>query len=269
MSKDLRCCKVEHADMRKFVVWCHHRTGSTHLVSLIDSHPEAACWPEIFFAGEGHAVRDYYLDSSAASVTGFLEDFYNYEWGPSGVNLPGLRLPSATPSAIGFKLKYGQVARYPAVLNYLRSISDQVLFIHLRRVNLLAALVSEQALPIVFSRFGRPNVPTGVDAGDFRPRVALDPATVVDELERLAALVHKNTSLVDEFDVLNVTYEQLVAEPSVQMSRVMQFLGLSHEKRLRSRYRKIMPSDLRSTISNFDQVTSALSGTPFSGLTSQ
>lgn len=255
--------------VRKFVVWCHHRTGSTHLTSLLDSHPDVACWPELFFAGEGEALSDYYLDSEVESTGEFLSAFYSYDWGPSGANLPGTHRPARALAAIGFKLKYGQVQRYPDVLDYLRRIQDELLIVHLRRMNVLASLVSERALPLVSRRFGRPNVKTAINAVHFSPRVTLDPATIVDELEALCALVERSSALVEQFEVVEITYEDLIKEPPATLSRIAGFLGVSHEPELRTRYQKIMPAELREVIANADQIASALAGTRFSTLISE
>jgi hypothetical protein len=78
----------------RFAVAGNPRTGSSHLVSLLDSHPDIACWDdEIFDVGEAFEVssyrdpRDFLREKVfdvSANVVGFklLRDALNYVQGP-------------------------------------------------------------------------------------------------------------------------------------------------------------------------------------------
>src|SRR5262245_60864541 len=171
-----------------FIIWFHHRSGSTHLASLLDSHPDIACWREIFYRGEGLAAEDLFTLSGARSEEVFLEHLFSYRWGPGGANLCGADPQGPRPRGVGFKLKYQQAAAYPRVLESLRA-QRRVKVIHLVRTNLLAALASAAMIPRLLDRFRRPNVRAGDSLDGVERSVRLEPRTVLSELEALEASI--------------------------------------------------------------------------------
>ncbi|MEM7316857.1 MAG: hypothetical protein AAF497_27310, partial [Planctomycetota bacterium] len=70
-----------------FFLWFHHRSGSSHLSSLLDSHADVASWGELFYRGEAGATGDLFTRSGKKSEAEFLDDLYGYRWNSNGANL--------------------------------------------------------------------------------------------------------------------------------------------------------------------------------------
>jgi hypothetical protein len=244
-----------------FVIWCNQRSGSTHLSSLLASHPEIACWRELFFAGEGRSSQDYFTRSRSSDLPSFLDRFFLYDW--RAINLFYERPMVQEPNAVGFKLKYQQVARYPRISDYLLSRRSTIRVIHLVRANLLATLVSSRILPLVFARFNDANVLADTSLNDFHPLVSLDAKALHSDLECLEAEIVRSRELVANFNTLEVTYEDIVGTPPSSNNRLLTFLSVNSQRLLNSRYRKLLPMSPLDSISNKDEVWSVLKGTRF------
>jgi hypothetical protein len=245
-----------------FFIWFHHRSGSTHLTSLLDSHPAITCWKELFYRGERAAADDLFTRSRAPSADVFLDHVYSYRWGPEGANLSPADPRPPLPRAVGFKLKYQQAAVYPRVLDSLRGRSG-IKVIHLVRTNLLAALASAALVPRLWERFGRPHLLAGESPDGIEWSVRLDPRTVIAELEELEARIDEGRRALAEFEVLEITYEELLNAQAATCRTVLEFLGVDAAPDLTSRYAKVLPRSLRQTLTNADEVAAALAGSRF------
>jgi Sulfotransferase family len=257
-------CK--HVNTVPFVIWCNHRSGSTHLSSLLASHPDIACWRELFFAGEGAAKDDYFTRSHSSNLASFLDRFFLHEW--RAINLVGAPLIAQQPGAVGFKLKYQQVERYPTVIEYLLSRRGAIKVIHLIRENLLATLVSSLILPAVIARFNNSNVLADTAVDDFQPSVRLNSQTLRFELEVLDAEIARAKKRIADLNSIEVIYEDLIAKPSSTSTRLLTFLDLDDRPVLQSRYRKLLPGSPLDSISNGEEVQAALKGTRFEAFVS-
>jgi hypothetical protein len=101
------------------------RTGSSHLVSLLDSHPDVACWDDEVF-GEGEVFdRSSYQDPSD-----FLRNSV-------------FRIDA---HAAGFKWLWREMSRFTAAWEILKELD--VLLIHTYRDNLLDSFISYQLATI-------------------------------------------------------------------------------------------------------------------------
>ena len=265
-----------------FVIWFHSRSGSTHLVSLLDSHPDIACFPEIFYEAEGSGKNLFHL-SGVHQEEEFLEHFFSYRWGPGGASVirqtspPKRRLLGlfrrrkgsgvhGSPSAVGFKLKYRQADDYPKVYEYLLKHRHRIKVIHLIRENLLASIASSVLCPRVLDQFGDWNIPVYASLGDFNRTVRLEPGAILEQLETLKSLICRSRNAVSCFDVLEVTYEDLVFAENTTSQRLLQFLGVNEAVTLSSQFRKIMPHCLRDSVENFEEIRCLLNGSKFSYL---
>jgi hypothetical protein len=226
---------------------------------LLASHPQVACWPEIFFAGEGSSKDDYFTQSQARDVASFLDRFFLYDWG--SINLEGAT--ERRPDAVGFKLKYQQVQRYPSIVDELFSGRKALKIIHLVRENLLATLVSSLIVPKVFERFKDANVLVGKAVDSFQPSVWLNPRTLIAELEALETGIVQARERVAGMSAIEITYEELTTTPSSTSHRVLTFLGVDPEPVLSSRYRKLLPPSPLDSIENGEEVRAALQGSRF------
>ena len=251
-----------------FFVWFHHRSGSTHLISLLDSHPEIATWGEFFYRGEADAVEDLYTRSGATSEAEFLKDFYGYRWDANGANLTETDPEPPLVRAVGFKLKYQQADVYPGVMKHLCQ-EPRAKAIHLVRKNLLAALVSSAMIPRLLKQFRRPNLLSG-DATDQVDRtVWLDPHTLLDQLVDLEARIERAREAIREFETLEITYEELIEDSDATCRTVLEFLNVDPTTALVSRYVKIMPRSLQDAIDNWSDVADVISGTKYASMLDQ
>ena len=103
----------------RFAIVGNARTGSSHLASLLDSHPGIACWnDEIFNPGQAFDVSSY-TDPAA-----FLRE----------------RVFSISSQAVGFKLLWDAMTYTPDVWQLLKT--QEIVLIHTVRANLLDSYIS-------------------------------------------------------------------------------------------------------------------------------
>jgi hypothetical protein len=217
-----------------FVIACLGRTGSTHLVSLLNSHPDIRCFGELFTHHEGT------LDE--AFVTSPIDDPVEY--------VAQLTAP-LTERAIGFKLPLNSIRAHPEALRVLEG--DRMRIVRLRRLNLLALLASRRLLAST-------KVPqsTHGDYGDttvvIEPKQALAVFRLTDEHEQYL------DGLADGSAVFQITYEDLSAGRG--LDELQSFLGVDPVP-LESVFKRVRSRPLAETIENWDEVEAALRGTPY------
>ena len=247
-----------------FVIWFEQRSGSTHLVSLLDSHSRIACFPEIFFKGEGAADRDYFNASGCGTVAEFLDALFAYRWGRNGANLPNGDYQRKPVSAVGFKLKYSQANRYPEIFDYLTRRRDDIRVLHLVRTNALAAIVSAQSLENVLAHFGRANIRNSVSLDGFNQTVELDCHHLLERLEDYQANLEAARRRVCNFEHrIEIRYEDIVSSQRPTLARISKFLDVPNQSGLTSSYQKILQGKMSAAISNYQDVHASLRGTQF------
>jgi hypothetical protein len=105
----------------RFAVVGNRRTGSSHLVSLLDSHPDVACWDgEIFDSGEAFEKSGY------ADPRDFLRE----------------KVFTVNAEAVGFKLLWKEMNRAPNTWEWLKELDIRL--VHTCRTNLLDSYISYQ-----------------------------------------------------------------------------------------------------------------------------
>jgi len=217
-----------------FVIACLGRTGSTHLVSLLDSHPDIRCFGELFTHHEGT------LDE--AFVTSPIDDPVDY--------VAQLTAP-LTERAIGFKLPLNSIRAHPEALRVLEG--DQMRIVRLRRLNLLALLASRRLLAST-----RVPQSTHGDYGDatveIDPKQALAVFRLSDDHERYL------DELADGRPVFQITYEDLAA--GRDLDDLQAFLGVDPVP-LKSMFKRVRSRPLSDTIENWAEMEDALRGTPY------
>lgn len=241
------------AVMRKFVIVSTQRTGSTHLVKLLDSHPSILCAGEVFYppSGSEYAIKKYINQTYSRKikhqlyrsglVEEFLDDFYNKD----------------EYSAVGFKYMYSQARKiprcYPSVLRYL--LKNQISVIHGVRDNGLRVLVSR-----ISSK----------SSGVYRSTVALKRPPVyvpsnslirnLNYLRQQDAIWEKKLS---SLPYIKISYESIMKDGAAEERRLLRFLGAGYEGELTSPFKKLGASSLQSLIHNYDEVKNVLEGTEF------
>lgn len=278
-----RSLATDAVDYVRFLVLGEARTGSSVLVQALNSSPHVRCFREVFNADVDFVdfQMDGYDNFSA-------QDLALRSGDPLAFLRERIFCPHPDPvRAVGFKLLYGQVWSFPNVLD--RLVEDtEIRVLHLRRRNLLRALVSLQMAQR-----------TGVWLEDRRsmlswakaltalrhplrattrlPRL-LRPATpfrkappvqvTISEQEFLTFMVRTEMTashfdnLFREHPKLTVFYEDLLDRREEVFHQAQAFLGLD-PRPLTVTLRRQNPELLRDLLANYDELYEAFRGTPY------
>lgn len=217
-----------------FVILCLGRTGSTHLGSLLGSHPDIHCFGELFTDRKGT------LDE--AFIKSPIEDPVEY--------VAQLTAPLTEP-VVGFKLPLNSIRTHPGALRLLEP--DDLRIIRLRRLNLLALFASRRLLATT-----RVSRSTRGDYGD--TTVTLDPQHCLAVFRRMEEHERYLDGLAEGKPVFDITYEDLAA--GQRLDDLQSFLGVDPVT-LESRFKRIRSRPLSETIENWPEVAEALRGSPY------
>ncbi len=238
--------------MQKFLIIGNARTGTTLLQGLIGSHPNAIAGGEIFHPKK---IEDGVLDWPVLSLRDDARLLQLRETDPLQF-LEQLFERSATREirAIGFKLLYYQTATMPVIRDLVARDSEWKV-VHIKRSNLLRRFISSERArqSSVYQRSVRDDVPK-------RP-----PEPIVVDIGRLLADIPRAESETAEAErtfatnpTLDVTYEDLAADPKVGGQKAVEFLGLDPSPELAIKVAQLAGGPLRDEIANYDEVQAAL-----------
>jgi LPS sulfotransferase NodH len=240
-----------------FVVLTFPRSGSTWLMSTLDSHPRITAYDELFLGAEGVQPRPADVPDFAsylARVPGPARRL-----GPlhRAAYLRAVFRERAGIEAVGFKLMYGQARANPGLLPLFAV--RRVRAVHLIRANLLDAVVSYEAgrASGVFHR--QPGDP----ATDMRIR--LDAAGLRSRLGYMEWDVSRARVWLERYRLprLEISYEELVGRHDETLSAICSFLGVEEDVELHSTYVPIRQGAKLDLVENVDEVRAALAGTRF------
>jgi hypothetical protein len=224
---------AQTANPLTFVILCLGRTGSTHLVALLDSHPEVRCFGELFPHERGTLDEDY--------APYWRDDVAEY--------LTALTAEVAEP-AVGFKLPMGSVQAHPDALRLIEADGLQV--IRLSRLNLLSLFVSRRLLATTRETKAR---------GDYGgATVALDPKQCIAMFKRTEEHERYLDELAAGKPTFRITYEELVV--GERLTEMQRFLGVEPVS-LKSGHSRERKRSLSETIENWPEIEVALRGSPY------
>jgi hypothetical protein len=217
-----------------FVILCLGRTGSTHLGSLLGSHPDIHCFGELF------TDRKTTLDE--AFIKSPIDDPVEY--------VAQLTRP-LTERAVGFKLPLNSIRAHPTAVRLLES--DELRVVRLRRLNLLALFASRRLLATT-----RVSRSTRGDYGD--TTVTLDPKQCLAVFRRSEEHERYLDGLAEGNPVFDITYEDLALGRG--LDDLQSFLGVEPVT-LQSRFKRLRSRPLSETIENWPEIEQALRGSPY------
>ncbi len=229
----------------RFVILCLGRTGSSHLVDLLDSHPRVRCFAEILNETHPKAAPEGWIGGSGTDDACVHADQL---LGEAGAGFD-------PPTAVGFKLPSNSLTDHPEIERWLAA-DPAVVVIRLRRRNTLALLVSRRlvrATLVSQSLYGSYGEAT----------VEIAPRDCLRALERIEAEDAELDALAAGHPVLDIDYEEL-GDP-LALAQLQRGLGVEPEA-LTSRYERLRTRPLAETISNWEELADALAGTRFAGL---
>jgi LPS sulfotransferase NodH len=165
---------------------------------------------------------------------------------------------SAAADAFGFKFMYGQDRRFPEVMQWAEEFNVRI--IHLIRKNTLKLIVSREVARkrgIYFSTKALQPV-----------KVTLDPNSIATEIQKATDAVEHYRNRIAAFPVLEVFYEEFVANHRHESKRILDFLNCDVAVQLTSDLVKTSKDSLDAVIENYAEICRTLEHSRFSGLLS-
>jgi hypothetical protein len=158
--------------------------------------------------------------------------------------------------AVGFKVNYSQINRYPAIIPWIKQ--NDIKIIHLIRMNLLKRLVSHK---ISTTRNLCHSTQTVEPI-----KVHIDPKILIDDFrrrqKRFAKYKMRFTDVLD-LPYIEVSYESLVSDFDSEIRKVLKFLEIDGHMSLTSEFVKVNPDSLGDIIENYSEVKQTLINTEF------
>lgn len=234
----------------KFLILTTQRSGSTHLTHLLGTHPNITTYSELYndsAIGWGR-WRPTYAKSSPRTLF-YLRNFFPhyflrhfiYKKYPNHIH------------AVGFKIMYSQLEKFPSLIPYL--ISQNVQILHLQRTNLLDVLVSLKRSEVAniwhTTTTSHPNVRLYIEVDECR-----------EFFEKQQNLQMHYSKLIAKANSMTVTYEQIHTHEQSEIRKIQTFLGV-HPSNLHSIFHKMNDLPHHATIINFDELSYAFKQTPW------
>lgn len=221
-----------HSDYRRFMILSRTRTGSTMLLSFLNSHPNIYAEGEIFRALNGRSYK-YILDKV-------------YSTHPSYIKAKGFKIFYTDPMDDDSNEVWDDLTGM-----------DDLYVIHLKRRNILRTILSRKiaATQGVWATWSRKE-----RNSDINKMVSF----TVEELE-FSFKQTRDAEIKGDLDfcehpLITAYYEDLVADTENEFGKVTDFLGVEYVPP-KTNLRKQNPESLRDLIVNYDELKSAFSGT--------
>ena len=246
--------------MVKFAVLGLQRTGTTLVVSTLNSHPRILSLGELFEDKEKIAAKVVptyklymkQLDSGPNNAAPQKERIFRYlDTVFAGKNF----------DAVGFKLMFNQGRKYPPISDYLKE--NRFKIIRVIRKNLLKTCIS---------RFRARQ--TGL-WDSFQPifnetrcretGIKIPVEDLLHELNSVAAQdkALEQTVLNLNLEYIAVSYEEFNEKKPGETQKMLNFLGIDGQIRLNTRLQKVSPEELTHSLKNYEEIVDALKHTPY------
>ncbi len=246
--------------MIKFVLLTTQRSGATLFFKSLANHPQIACRHETLFTQDckfkyfrfDRPGSFYYQYRSNSMGRQFAHWFQNKQLVYNCINDYLHTLPN-NAKAIGFKVSYNQIEKYPAIAAWIKE--HEVRIIHLVRGNLLKAILS---------------LKTARKRGQFHStqkvkpvKVFVSPGKLKKSLGRRTRFIEKYRGLFRDKPYLEISYESYVANREAETQKVLQFLDIDEFMSLDTDLVKLNPDSVEDILENYEEVAQALKGTNF------
>ncbi len=245
--------------MDKFIVLAAHRSGTTLLLSSLESHPQVKCHKRIFTVDvvvKRLWVRDRPGSSFHQFRTASLKRRLDYIFRSKQL-INDFMTESAAPTdgvkMVGVRVIYAEADKHPEILAWAKE--HDVGIIHLIRENALKTIVSAETAQ-----------KRGLSHSTSKVKwvtVHLSPFKLKMQLTRLTQQIEKYQTVLKNTRHLEVSYEALVARPEAETRRILDFLKLEQLGPLTTNLVKLNPNSLGDIIENYTEVKQALHGTAF------
>ena len=238
----------------RFFISFSERSGSTHLVSLLNSHPQIECKFEVFSFIKNDITnkfeRKIKTENEALSILNKLHSL-------------GRRKSTNKNIALGFKFKYpNQYLKYPEIHSKLLSESNDTKLIFLIRQNKLKQAISKQIMSHALSSGHNSNLRK---SNNYKPPPFLlnlnKTKYYIDKMENADSFY---LNQLKEFRHSHlVAYESLLSYPEETLSDLFQFLEVASYTNTISRFKKITPDKISKVIINHEELISDFKDTKY------
>ncbi len=225
---------VSHDKSRRFIVLSRSRTGSSMLISFLNSHRNIHADGEIFSKLSGR----HYEDVLARAFS--KQPFY--------------------VKAKGFKIFYyhPQDDKSSDVWDALASLDD-LHVIHLKRRNILRTLISRKLAGIQDVWSARSTDPhSGADGKEMVVTFTVDELS--EGFKQTRGWEQSGDEMFRNHPLVSIYYEDLVNDPDSTFYKVTEFLGVPYVKP-KTQLRKQNTKSMRETVINYEELKSAFAET--------
>jgi hypothetical protein len=223
----------------RFLILFPGRTGSSWLVSALQSHPDVRADGEIL------------VKQDAGSQRRMLEERY--------------ASPPDAGTAIGFKTKLKDVADLEGLRRRIESTPLHLLL--MRRADLIRLAISRITARRLHQHSGRWNLDDRTSAAPTRP---IEPPELLESIEHCLATVEELDRFVSGLPVpiRELEYADILTDPAQTLSVVQRFLGVSPQP-LHSGVRKNTDQDLHLAVPNLSELLDRIADSRWSPLLSR
>lgn len=229
----------EPAPRTRFVILCLGRTGSTHLWSLLDSHPQIRCFGEVL--NDEARDPDSFVLSGQKKVVPFLREL----------------LASPTEPVSGVKLPMNSLRAYPQAASLLAAEAEMRV-VRLSRTNRLEQIVSRRLM-------ARSGIAHSIHGDYGGTRVRIDPASCVRAIETIEAEEAELDAIAAGHPTFRMAYEEIGSES--RLIALQEFLGV-RPATMSSWFTRLQRKPLPEVIENWSELEAALTEAGYSAFVS-
>lgn len=238
----------------RFCIFSTQRTGSSWLVSLLNSHPQIRVFNEPFLYS---GYRPFWKEGGLPSFHEFQSRYKTARPMTTFRYINAMHAFADEFTSTGFKLMYNQLAQFPEI--YLKLIQNHYRMIHLVRHNVLDAYLSE----LTARKTRRYHSKKPAES----PMIYVDTNNILKRLDkiRLKVRIAGRVISLTGMPVREISYESLLYRKNQTLDDILLFIGIKDcSENLTSRYQKLgKEGHYREKIENYDAVLQALKGSRY------
>ncbi|TGQ79501.1 hypothetical protein EN851_19515 [Mesorhizobium sp. M8A.F.Ca.ET.208.01.1.1] len=234
----------------RFFILFEARSGSSHLVSLLNSSPNVICYSEIF-AGQSLDVCDQLLHALEAEAP-----LHNLN--PWVLDDYGSVDPEKEAMCVGFKAKPYDLPS-SRTLDKLEEMGFKLIL--LTRRNIIKQAVSRSTGLKLWNKIGLYNAPVG---GDTISSITIDPLEIIEIAEICDEVRTNLLSTLDRWknQTLQIEYEDLLYREDFVLKNLARFLSIPEFQSF-SKTTKNTLDDLSMALDNYDELVKVLKNHKF------